>query len=76
MLALYRSGRQAEALQAYQETRRMLVEELGIEPTPALQQLHASILRQESALHPRPSRRARTVSARSPARSWPAGSCP
>lgn len=51
MLALYRSGRQAEALQAYQETRRMLVEELGIEPTPALQQLHASILRQESALH-------------------------
>jgi DNA-binding SARP family transcriptional activator/class 3 adenylate cyclase len=52
MLALYRSGRQAEALQAYQETRRTLVEELGIEPTPALQQLHASILRQESALQP------------------------
>ena len=52
MLALYRSGRQAEALQAYQDTRRMLVEELGIEPTPALQQLHASILRQESALQP------------------------
>ena len=50
MLALYRSGRQAEALQAYQETRRMLVGELGIEPTPALQQLHASILRQESSL--------------------------
>ncbi len=52
MLALYRSGRQAEALQAYQETRRVLVDELGIEPTPALQQLHASILRQESALQP------------------------
>ena len=52
MLALYRSGRQAEALQAYQETRRMLVDELGIEPTPALQELHASILRQESALQP------------------------
>jgi DNA-binding SARP family transcriptional activator len=52
MLALYRSGRQAEALQAYQDARRMLVEELGIEPTPALQQLHASILRQESALQP------------------------
>ncbi len=50
MLALYRSGRQAEALQLYQETRRTLVDELGIEPTPALQQLHASILRQESAL--------------------------
>jgi DNA-binding SARP family transcriptional activator len=52
MLALYRSGRQAEALQAYQEARRSLVEELGIEPTPSLQQLHASILRQESALQP------------------------
>jgi DNA-binding SARP family transcriptional activator len=52
MLALYRSGRQAEALQAYQNARRMLVDELGIEPTPALQQLHASILRQESTLQP------------------------
>jgi DNA-binding SARP family transcriptional activator len=52
MLALYRAGRQAEALQAYQEARRVLVDELGIEPTPALQQLHASILRQESALQP------------------------
>ena len=52
MLALYRSGRQAEALQAYQDARKMFVEELGIEPTPSLQQLHASILRQESALQP------------------------
>ena len=52
MLALYRSGRQAEALQAYQDARKVLVEELGIEPTPSLQQLHASILRQESALQP------------------------
>jgi DNA-binding SARP family transcriptional activator/class 3 adenylate cyclase len=52
MLALYRSGRQAEALRAYQEARRVLVDELGIEPSPALQQLHASILRQESALQP------------------------
>jgi DNA-binding SARP family transcriptional activator/class 3 adenylate cyclase len=52
MLALYRSGRQAEALQAYQEARRTLVDELGIEPSPDLQQLHASILRQESSLHP------------------------
>jgi DNA-binding SARP family transcriptional activator len=52
MLALYRSGRQAEALQVYQNARRTLVDELGIEPTPALQQLHASILRQESALQP------------------------
>ena len=52
MLALYRSGRQAEALQVYQDTRRALVDELGIEPTRALQELHASILRQESVLQP------------------------
>jgi len=50
MLALYRAGRQAEALQAYQEARRALVEELGIEPSSELQHLHSSILRQESAL--------------------------
>src|SRR5712691_10892986 len=50
MLALYRSGRQAEALEAYQETRRALVEELGIEPSPALQELERAILRQDAAL--------------------------
>ena len=50
MLALYRSGRQAEALQAYQSARRTLVDELGIEPGPDLQRLNASILRQESSL--------------------------
>jgi len=47
MLALYRSGRQAEALHAYQDARRALVEELGLEPNPQLQELHAQILRQE-----------------------------
>jgi DNA-binding SARP family transcriptional activator len=50
MLALYRSGRQAEALQSYQDARRTLVDELGIEPGPELQRLNASILRQESSL--------------------------
>jgi len=52
MLALYRSGRQAEALQAYQEGRRAGVEELGIDPSPALQELHGAILRQEIGLQP------------------------
>jgi DNA-binding SARP family transcriptional activator len=52
MLALYRSGRQADALRVYHDARRALVDELGIEPGPALQQLHASILRQERSLQP------------------------
>jgi DNA-binding SARP family transcriptional activator len=50
ILALYRSGRQADALDAYQEARRVLVDELGIEPTPALQELERGILRQDPAL--------------------------
>jgi DNA-binding SARP family transcriptional activator len=50
MLALYRSGRQAEALSAYHDARRTLVEELGIEPGPELQALYGSILRQERTL--------------------------
>ena len=52
MLALYRGGRQAEALQTYQDGRRRLVEDLGIEPSRDLQQLHGAILRQESGLRP------------------------
>jgi DNA-binding SARP family transcriptional activator len=52
MLALYRSGRQAEALAAYQAARRMLVDELGIEPGTALQALEQAILRQDTALEP------------------------
>jgi DNA-binding SARP family transcriptional activator len=50
MLALYRSGRQAEALGVYQRTRRALVDELGIEPSESLRQLEAAILRQEPSL--------------------------
>jgi DNA-binding SARP family transcriptional activator len=50
LLALYRSGRQAEALEAYQDGRRILVEQLGIEPSRDLQQLHGAILRQEAGL--------------------------
>jgi DNA-binding SARP family transcriptional activator len=50
MLALYRSGRQAEALEAYQHARRELVEELGIDPGRALRELHQAILNQDPAL--------------------------
>jgi DNA-binding SARP family transcriptional activator len=49
-LALYRSGRQAEALDAYQAGRRLLVDELGIEPSRELQQLHGAMLRQDAGL--------------------------
>jgi DNA-binding SARP family transcriptional activator len=57
MLALYRSGRQADALESYRDARRALTQELGLEPTPALQQLHAAILRQEAGLEPSARRR-------------------
>ena len=50
MLALYREGRQAEALAAYRRTREQFVAELGIEPGPALQKLQQAILRQDSSL--------------------------
>jgi WD40 repeat protein/DNA-binding SARP family transcriptional activator len=50
MLALYRSGRQAEALEAYREARRMLTEELGIDPAPELQRVERAILAQDPAL--------------------------
>ena len=50
MLALYRSGRQAEALAAYQDTRRVLVDELGIEPSQSLRELHQAILQQDPSL--------------------------
>jgi DNA-binding SARP family transcriptional activator len=52
MLALYRAGRQAEALATYQAARHALVEELGIEPSRPLQELEQAILRQDPALDP------------------------
>jgi predicted ATPase/DNA-binding SARP family transcriptional activator len=63
MLALYRAGRQPEALALYQRTRRELVEELGIDPSPALQRLEKAILMQDPALDApeRPTPRAPTV---------------
>src|ERR1039457_556817 len=52
ILALYRTGRQAEALRAYTEIRDRLVDELGIDPGPALRELQARILAQDPSLAP------------------------
>ena len=50
MLALYRCGRQAEALEAYRLARHTLVEDIGVEPSPELRRLHDAILRQDASL--------------------------
>jgi DNA-binding SARP family transcriptional activator len=50
MLALYRSGRQADALQAYRRTREFLLDDLGLEPNPQLRALHTAILTQDDSL--------------------------
>jgi DNA-binding SARP family transcriptional activator/predicted ATPase len=54
MLALYRSGRQADALEAYREFRSTLMGELGLEPSSALRELQAAILRHDPILTPGP----------------------
>jgi len=69
MLALYRAGRQPEALEAYGTLRRALVDAFGLEPTPALQELERRILRHDAALDgaaasPRSERRSILVAAR------------
>ena len=50
MLALHRSGRQTDALRAYQDARKRLVDELGLEPSPSLQRLERAILNHDPAL--------------------------
>ncbi len=50
MLALYRSGRQAASLERYQQLKRVLADELGIDPSPPLRELETAILRQDAAL--------------------------
>jgi WD40 repeat protein/DNA-binding SARP family transcriptional activator len=50
MLALYRAGRQSEALDAYREARETLVEQIGVEPGPELQRVQAAVLAQDPSL--------------------------
>jgi DNA-binding SARP family transcriptional activator/tetratricopeptide (TPR) repeat protein len=65
MTALYRVGRQAEALELYERTRERFAEELGVDPSPALQRLHRMLLRHDPALSgPEPARPARPVAPR------------
>ncbi|MBF8193189.1 tetratricopeptide repeat protein [Nonomuraea sp. K274] len=54
MTALYRSGRQAEALQVYQHTRETMIEQLGLEPNEGLRQLHQAILTSDESLNAPP----------------------
>ena len=54
MLALYRSGRQSDALESYRDAQRALMEELGLEPGPELQQLERAILAQDPAIEAPP----------------------
>jgi DNA-binding SARP family transcriptional activator/Tfp pilus assembly protein PilF len=67
MLALYRSGRQADALAAYQRLRSTLAEELGIDPSQALRDLETAILRQDPSLEaPAPAATLRAASPEAP----------
>ena len=72
MLALYRSGRQAEALDVYKASRTALVEELGLEPGREIQTLHSQILNQDPVLSApdRPAPRANVVRLPTPASSF------
>jgi DNA-binding SARP family transcriptional activator len=69
MLALYRSGRQADALELFRRTRALFVDELGIEPGPGLRDLEQAMLRQDSELRLPVPRREQPAPAQPPRRS-------
>ena len=66
MIALYRSGRHAEALRTYEKLREQLVDELGLEPSPPLQQLRDRVLLHDPTLLPPPMRAPARGTARNP----------
>jgi DNA-binding SARP family transcriptional activator len=70
MLALYRAERQADALELFRRTRELFVNELGIEPGPALRELEQAMLRQDADLQLEPARREPATSS-SRRRVWP-----
>src|SRR6185437_1331779 len=69
ILALYRSGRQAEALEAYRDCRRMLDDELGLAPSEELKELESAILRHDPSLDRRAAPRAPALEESSESRS-------
>src|SRR4051812_16664135 len=71
MLALYRSGRQADALEAYQRAREVLVEQLGIEPGAELHDLHEAVLAHDPALAAPPATGSRPLDGRDARRASP-----
>jgi len=68
MVALYRCGRQADALRAYQDLRRLLADELGLDPSPDVAALESAILRHDPGLNARRPARGATVGAVPPDR--------
>ncbi|MFC3455186.1 AfsR/SARP family transcriptional regulator [Amycolatopsis speibonae] len=66
MVALYRSGQQAEALGAYRDLRRLLVDELGVEPSKPLRELQGRILRDDPLLTETPRRTTPAIAVRRP----------
>jgi DNA-binding SARP family transcriptional activator len=70
MLALYRTGRQADALELFRRTRELFVDELGIEPSAALRELEGAMLRQEPALELRPQAPTPQPTDRKRSRAW------
>ena len=72
MRALYGSGRQAEALEAYAQAREVIADELGVEPSAELRQLHQQMLRADAGSG-RPAAATKTTAADSPFAAWPSG---